>query len=417
MSCCPSNSRWAAVRLCWAVLLVCGVRGGAEPDEMALGKAQGYPRGTAATMYAEPFKVGSFSATDKILPTRTVARAGPVAPLTNAVPTSITYRYENKTCQLDDYLEHQRTTGLLILKDGAIVAERYRYGRTAHDRFLSFSMAKSVTSLLIGIAVQRGVIASLDDRAEQYVGELKGSGYGRATLRQLLRMSSGVKFDEQYNGRDDIARLSHAQRGIAPAAPLQVLASFHEREFTAGEKFGYASSETAVLGYVLARAAHRNLSDLTSEWLWQPLGAEADAAWNLSVDGQEQTMGSFNATLRDYGRLGLLLARDGRSGGRQIIPQQYLLDATTAERQPAAFRPRVATPYYGYGYLFWLLPMRHRTFALLGIYGQSVLVQPDSGLVIVQTSVNKDPRDAQASAERNAFWRGTLEALGGQTAP
>jgi len=325
----------------------------------------------------------------------------------------ITYRYEKARYHLDDYLEHQRVTGLLILKDGAIVAERYRYGRTERDRFLSFSVAKSVTSLLIGIAVQRGIIASLDDRVEKYVEELKGSGYGRATIRQLLRMSSGVKFVEEYTGHDDIARLSRAQRGTDPAAPLQVLASFNERAFVAGEQLGYASSETTVLGYVLARAAHRNVSELTSEWLWQPLGAEADAAWNLGVDGQEQTMGSFNATLRDYGRLGLLVARDGKIGDRQIIPKQYLLDATDAERQPAVFRPLTATPYYGYGYLFWLFPMRHRTFAMLGIYGQSVFVQPDSGIVMVQTSVNKDPRVAQARAERDAFWQGVLESLGG----
>ena len=128
-------------------------------------------------------------------------------------------------------------------------------------------------------------------------------------------------------------------------------------------------------------------------------------------------MGSFNATLRDYGRLGLLLARDGKIGDRRIISKQYLLDATDAERQPAAFRPRAATPYYGYGYLFWLFPMRHRTFAMLGIYGQSVFVQPDSGIGMVQTSVNKDPRATQARAERDAFWRGVLESLGGHVEP
>lgn len=389
----------------------------AEPDEEALGKAKGYPRGTAAMMYAEPFKVGSFSAADKMLPSRLVARAGPVTPLTNGAPAAISYRYQNTRCDLDDYLEHQRVTGLLILKDGAIVAERYRYGRSERDRFLSFSVAKSVTSLLAGIALEKGVLASLDDPAEKYVAELKESGYGRATIRQLLRMSSGVKFTEEYNGRDDIARLSRAERSREPGAALQLLASFNERAFPAGEKFGYASSEPAVLGYVLARAARRNIAELTREWLWQPLGAEADAAWIISAEGQEGTEGRFNAALRDYGRLGLLLARDGNIGGRQIVPREYLLDATEPARQPPAFRPRAATPYFGYGYLFWLLPMRHRTFAMLGIYGQSVLVQPDSGIVVAQTSVNKDPRATQTRAERDAFWRGVLESLGGYVEP
>ncbi|HPA17774.1 MAG TPA: serine hydrolase [Verrucomicrobiae bacterium] len=405
-----------------AVLLVCvflgqGVPLFAEPDEAALGKAMGYPRGTATTMFTELFKVGSFSAADKILPSRVVPRSGPVTPLTNGAPATIGYRYQNARYDLADYLEHQRATGLLILKDGAIIAERYRYGRSERDHFLSFSVAKSITSLLVGIALEKGVLASLDDPAEKYVAELKGSGYGRATVRQLLRMSSGVKFTEEYTGRDDIARLGRAERGGEPGAVLQLLASFTERAYPAGEKLGYASSEPMVLGYVLARAARKNIGELTSEWLWGPLGAEADAAWNISTDGQEGTHGRFNATLRDYGRLGLLLARDGNIGGRQIVSKEYLLDATDPARQPPAFRPRTATPYHGYGYLFWLFPMRHRTFAMLGIYGQSVFVQPDSGIVMVQTSVNQDPRGTQARAERDALWRGVLESLGGHVEP
>lgn len=395
-----------------AALFVVCVPAFSEPDEAALGKEQGYPRGAAAMMYAERFKVGSFSATDKILPTRFVEHGEAVAPLPKGEPAKISYRFKKERHSLADYLEHQRATGLLILKDGKIVAEHYRYDRSPQMRFLSFSMAKSVTSLLIGIADKKGIL-SLDDPAEKYVRELKDSGYGQATIRQLLHMSSGVKFVEEYNGHDDIARLGRAQRGLEPGGPLAVLASFNERLFPAGKKLGYSSAETSVLGYVLARAAGTNITALTSKWLWQPLGSEADAAWNLSADGQEQTMGSFNATLRDYGRLGLLLAHDGELGGKQIVPKDYVLDATDPTRQPPAFRPRTGTPYYGYGYLFWIFPMRHRTFALLGIYGQSVFVQPDSGIVMVQTSVNKDAKDPSAGAERDAFWRGVLESLGG----
>jgi CubicO group peptidase (beta-lactamase class C family) len=166
---------------------------------------------------------------------------------------------------------------------------------------------------------------------------------------------------------------------------------------------------------VLTRASGRNVATLTSQWLWQPLGAEADAAWGLGVDGQEGTGGTFHATLRDYGRLGLLLARDGQVGGKQVVPRDYLLEATDPARQPPAFRPRAATPYHGYGYLFWLFPMQQRTFALLGIYGQAIFVQPQSNVVMVQTAVTKDAVDRDANAERDAFWRGVLKALGGQS--
>lgn len=389
----------------------------AEPDEAALGKAEGYPRGVAATMYGERFKVGSFTATEKILPTRRVARAGPVTPLESGPATLIAYRFRGARYTLADYLDRERVTGLLVLHDGRIVAEHYRYGRSAGDRFLSFSMAKSVTSLLFGIAREKGILGSFDVRAEKYVPELKGSPFGEATIEQLLRMSAGVKFVEEYNGRDDMAKLGRAMRGLAPEGPLTMLASFRERTSPPGEKFGYTSAQTTVLGYILARAAKAPLAELTSQWLWQPLGAEADAAWNFNADGQEGAEGRFNATLRDYGRLGLMLAHDGRVGDRQVVPQSYLLDATDAARQPPAFRPGAATPFLGYGYQFWLFPFRTRTFALLGIYGQAVFVQPESKIVMVQTAVYENARDADAVAERYALWYGVLAALGGQSTP
>jgi CubicO group peptidase (beta-lactamase class C family) len=126
----------------------------------------------------------------------------------------------------------------------------------------------------------------------------------------------------------------------------------------------------------------------------------------------------FNASLRDWGRLGLMLARDGRVGGQQVVPLNYLLDATDATRQPAAFKPRSATPYFGYGYQFWLFPMRERSFALQGVHGQAVFVQPASGIVMVQTAVYQaasGQQDPQPGQERDAFWRGVLQSLGGST--
>jgi CubicO group peptidase (beta-lactamase class C family) len=172
-----------------------------------------------------------------------------------------------------------------------------------------------------------------------------------------------------------------------------------------------------VLGYVVSRAAGKNVATLTSEWLWQPLGAEAEACWIIGSDGQEQVMGGFNAVLRDYGRLGRLLADDGRVGERQVVPLDYLLDATDVARQPDAFRPGKASSYYGYGYQFWLLPMKERTFALLGIFGQAVYVQPRSKLVLVHLSAQVSPRSAEANEERDALWRGVLQSLGGDTRP
>ncbi|MBS0337195.1 MAG: serine hydrolase [Proteobacteria bacterium] len=394
----------------------------AEPDEALLGKAQGYPLGNASTWYFNPNRVGAWSALDRVpgIRTRTVARGAVFTPLPRLPqPPAIRYAYRNHTYTLADYLERQRTTGLLILKDGQIVAEHYRYGRTEDARFLSFSMAKSVTSLLIGIAVERGHIASLDDKAEKYVKALQGSAYGATSIRHLLRMSSGLVFTERYDGQDDIARLSRAGGGVAGAGtPLDVLRSITTRHSPPGEKFTYASAETDVLGRVLAAATGRTMADLTSEWLWQPMGAERDAFWRVSVDGQEQAHGAFNASLRDWGRLGMLLANDGKAGGVQVVPREYLLDATDWRRQPPGFGPRAATPFFGYGYQFWLLPLRERTFALQGIHGQTVYVQPATGIVLVLTSVWEKAsgrQDPQPYEERSALWGGVLESLGGST--
>lgn len=392
----------------------------AEPDESVLGKARGYPVGTSnVNWYGNAHRVGSWSAMDKVpgLPARPVAKGAVATPLPPAAsPVAIQWKLQGATYSLDDYLERQRVTGLLILKNSEIVAQRYRYGRSDTARFLSFSMAKSVTSLLVGIAADKGLLA-LDDTAAKHAKDLAGSPYGDTTVRQLLRMSSGLVFTERYDGTDDISRMSRAAISGEPPV-VQVLRSITERHAPAGEKFAYASAETEVLGRVLAGATGRTVADLTSEWLWQPLGAEQDAFWITARDGQERSSGFFNAALRDWGRLGLLLARDGRVGERQVVPRDYLLDATDPKRQPPAFQPRKATPYFGYGYQFWLLPMRERTFALRGVHGQAVYVQPASGIVMVQTAVfdaASGRQDPQPHRELDAFWRGVLQSLGGST--
>jgi CubicO group peptidase (beta-lactamase class C family) len=412
------NRRW------WLLASLClAATTQAEPDEEQLGKLQNYPLGTASTWYQNPFRVGSWSRLASVpgIRTRPVTPPNTATALPPAVNSpAVSYAYKGISYTLAQYLDRQRATGLLILKNGAVVAEHYRYGRTPDARFLSFSMAKSVTSLLVGVALQQGHIQSIDDTAETYDKSLAGSPYGTTTVRQLLRMSSGLVFSERYDGNDDIARLSRAGAG-APGAgkPVDVLRSVTERHAPAGSKFVYASAETAVLGRVLSNATQKTVAELTREWLWQPMGAENDAFWRVGSDGYEQTQGGFSASLRDWGRLGLLLANDGKVGPLQVLPREYLLDATDPARQPAAFKPRIATPYFGYGYQFWLLPMKQRSFAMQGIHGQTVYVQPATGVVMVLTSVWEQAsgrQDVLPYQERDALWRGVLRSLGGDTA-
>ncbi len=404
-----------------AALVLVALAARAEPDEALLGKAQGYPVGKGTTWGSNPYRVGSWSALDRV-PGVQVNKVAP-APHARALPAmaappAVHYRYADHNYAVDDYLEHQRATGLLIVKDGQVVVERYRYGRTPGARFVSFSMAKSVTSLLVGIAHAKGFIASLDDPAEKYAKALAGTPYGATQLRHLLTMTSGLQFSERYDGSDDVTRMTLAfmqsRRGS-----MEVLQTITQRNAPPGERFAYASSESEVLGYVLRGATGQSLAALTQAWLWEPMGAEHEAFWLTGGDGQEGAFAFFNASLRDWGRLGVVLADNGRVGERQIVPRDYLMDATDEYRQPNQLRPGRSIPYYGYGYQFWLLPLKERTFLMRGVHGQHLFVQPASGLVMVVTSAWEFPggngNGDDARGETDALWRGVLASLGGRT--
>ena len=393
----------------WAVALVAiwPQELSAAPDEQQLGKASGYPIGNARNWAQdESVRVGSFSHLDQILPHNVIKKSATPSSLKVATSTgTITYKFDNKTYTLEDFLAHQRITGLMIIKDDRILAERYQYDRNPQHRLLSHSMAKSIVSLAVGIAVAEKKIRSLDDKAETYEPRLAGSAYGQTSIRNLLRMASGAKFREVYDNNDDLARLSakRHEEGTIPA-----LLSFSEREAKEGTRFKYSSAEAVVLVAVLRGATGASLSDYLTERLWQPMGAEADATWaTVRSDGYENGGGRFNAVLRDYGRLGRLLAGDGAINGRQIIPKAYLIEATDWRRQPDAFRPQTATSYFGYGYQFWTYPGNKRRFALLGVYGQSIFVDPETKLVMVITAVARNASTAKDSLarERDALWR------------
>jgi CubicO group peptidase (beta-lactamase class C family) len=385
----------------------------AAPDEALLGKSAGYPLGSPLTwFYDERVRVGSFSHLDEILPHYSLAKSPTPLPLPKASsPPAIAYRFGGQDYTLDDFLNHQRITGFLLIKDGEILAERYQYGRTENDRFVSHSMAKSIVSLAIGFALAENKIASLDDTVARYEPKLAGNVYGETTIRNLLRMASGVAYNEVYDGNDDAARFGRMRNRQGSIAALR---AFDGRETEQGTRFHYASNQTVVLTVLLRAVTGMTLSEYLTPRLWQPMGAEAAASWIRTPDGTEIGAGSFNATLRDYGRLGMLLANDGAVGGRQIVPKDYLLDATDWHRQPEAFMPKKATPFFGYGYQFWLFPGEKRRFALLGVYGQSIFVDPELKLVMVITaaarnaSVGKEP----FARERNALWRGVVGRYG-----
>ena len=392
----------------------------AAPDEATLGRDAGYPAAPRLSQIHDPgFIVGSFSALDTLAPHCMLAPAAhPLALPVAASSPAFGYRFDGRALTLDDYLQHQRVTGVLVLKDGEIVAERYGYGRTRDMRMLSNSMAKTLVALAIGQALADGAVHSLADTAARYVPELEGTLYGQTQLANLLRMASGARYVEDYTDLDDRAAFNAVVRrkGVLAAAR-----SVTERAEPQGAKFNYAGAQTEVLALVLRAATKQGLCEYVDAHLWQPLGAESAASYLLNpADRVEQAAGGFNATLRDYGRLGAMLANDGRVGERQVVPRDWLLAMTDAARQPPQFRPGTmdshGSRYLGYGYQVWLLPGAHRRFVLLGIHGQAIYVDPALKLVMVHLAVGADARGDASGAhlgrERDALWRGVVAHYG-----
>ncbi|HEY3100944.1 MAG TPA: serine hydrolase [Methylomirabilota bacterium] len=407
----PMGARNGAVSGSAAAVAAAPAFAAGGPDADEYGIDEGFPAGDRTTFFSTPFLVGSHSQLDRIFESRLVRAADTPSRLARAPSEPvIQYYYQGAAADLDRYLQRNPTTGLLVARDDTILVERYQYGRNDRHRFTSWSMAKTVTSMLVGIAIAEGRIRSVDDLAAAYVPGLAGTEYGRTSLRDLLQMSSGVRFVENYSGRDDVAQLARDTLLLRGPGGVEAVTRFNDRAVPAGTRFSYASVETQVLGLVLRSAVGRPVAEYLSEKIWRPLGAEADATWLVDQAGQEATYCCINAVLRDYARLGLLLAHEGKWRGRQIIPAAWIHDATTVRPEQGHLKPGVATPFLGYGYQTWILPGERGMFLLAGVRGQAVLVDPASRLVMVHTAVRKQPSGGSAT-ELRYLWQALVTTL------
>jgi CubicO group peptidase (beta-lactamase class C family) len=365
------------------------------PDAELYGATEGFPvpgfwARQQGNPYESKYRVGAFSHFDEFFQTRQVRRADQPWMFQRS-QVDIRYSYRGNRSSVTEYLSRNPVTGLLIAKDDRILFEQYQYARTDHDRFVSQSMVKSIMGMLIGIAIAEGAIKSVDDTPETYVPGFKGTEYGKTPIRDLLHMSSGVEFrEDEDNGRDLNRLWSDMVRGswIFPKGTINSIAQFNRRIAPPGTRYFYASIEPDVLGVVFHNAVNKSASDYLREKVWEPIGAEADASWLVDAEGFEVAHFGFNAVLRDYARLGRLLAYDGAWEGKQIIPAQWMIDATTVRDSDAYLAPGKAMPTFGYGYLLWLLPGMRRQFALVGDLGQRICIDPASKLVMVQTALD-----------------------------
>lgn len=382
------------------------------PDAAAYGAAEGYPTGAVGQMVTQRTIVGAYSQFDSLHPARVIPAASTPSRFDRApVELALPYPFEAKTLTLDDYLAHNPATGLLIIRDRTILFEHYRYARTDTQRFTSQSMAKTLVGMLVGVAIADGHIRSVDDSVSIYIPELAGTESGRTSLRALLTMTSGLRFREVYDGKDDIARLSRdLMRRDGPGA-AEVLTQFNTRDAPEMTVWHYSGLDTELLGLVVTRAVGMPLSDYFAQKIWWPIGAEAAASWSIDAKGQELAYCCFNATLRDWGRLGALLAHDGAWDGVQVVPAAWVREATMP--QAVFLGPGVGGRRLGYGYQVWLMPGDRRASVLRGIYGQTMFVDPVGRLVMVHTAARPNATNNVGEAELMAVWRALVGGASG----
>jgi len=340
----------------------------------------------------------TFRSMDTLFTTRTVARAGQTWALPRADHAlDFSYSFQGKTYSAEQFLERTYTNALLVMKDGKIVSERYRNNSNERTRFMGWSMTKSITSILIGSALAEKRIQSLDDPIVRYLPELKGSGYDGATIRHILQMRSGVDYEERYDfDNPGAAATNHINALVKNATRFADAARSVKRLHTPGEVFQYKTLDTAVLGWLLERVSGMSIAAYTASRLWEPLGAEADGFYimdGLPGVGREFNGAGFNATLRDFARVGLLMLNRGKANGRQIVSPEWVAEST---------RPTdaTATGPMGYGYQWWTLG--GASYSAIGLQGQYIFVDPASRTVVVKLSYFP-PDEQAASEETTAF--------------
>lgn len=316
-----------------------------------------------------------------------------------------------KTYDYEQFAERTFTNAMLVIKDGEIVFEDYRNRSDETTHFLSFSMAKTITSLLVGIAIAENNISSLDAPAVNYVPELKGTGYDGVTIRQILQMRSGVDYQERYDfgKKPSFAAKLHEQAIILNKMRFAAGALETKRANEPGSKFNYSTLDTMVLGWILENATGARMETYARTHLWEPMGAEADAYW--LADGPPKVgralngMG-YNAVLRDFGRIGLLMLNDGMRGDTRILPKDWMKKATTMLPTEA----RASEGFPGYGFQIWQVDDEPGAYAAVGLAGQFIYVSPQTKTVIVKLSYYPPVAPDYVDPETIAYFKAVAHA-------
>lgn len=338
---------------------------------------------TTLTLFDEDKIVENFRSVAEFWPTRSLTQAKVPYIYTYGdslnVPSS--FAYNDQKLGTQQFLKDSWTTGLIVIQNDEIALEDYYLGNSAVTQNISWSMAKSFISALIGIAVNEGHIKSIEQSVDAYATSLVGSGYEGVSIKNVLQMSSGVAFNEDYG--DFYSDINRWGRDFSLGNSQDAFAATLKNDIEPGTVNHYVSINTHVLGMVLTQATGRSITDYMQEKLYNPLGMEHDGLWIIDGQGMEMALGGLNLTLRDFAKLGSLYLHDGTFNGQQIVPASWVADSRTMD-QPHLLPGND----FGYGYQWWMVGGDSGEFMAMGVYGQYIYINPETNTVIVKNSAN-----------------------------
>ncbi len=354
------------------------------------------PKDKNVLFWTQDQRDNGFRALEKLATVRNIAAGGPVHAFGQGAPLKL-------DLDIDAYMARQRNAGLLIIQDGKVRFEKYALGYGPEGRWTSFSVAKSFTSTMVGAAVKDGYIKSLDDKVTRYIPTLRGSVYDDVTVRQLLTMTSGVKWNEDYaDPKSDVAQFALQK----PVPGEDITVSYMKkltREAPAGTKWVYKTGETNLIGVLVSSATGKKLADYLSEKVWKPYGMEADAFWILGDTGHEISGCCISARLRDYARFGQFVMDGGFAGGKRVVPDDWFAQATVKQAE-------IDQPGRGYGFQWWTND--DGSYAAQGIFGQGIFIDPKRKLIIASNGNWPKATDHDGVGEdRERFYKAVQAAI------
>ncbi len=337
-----------------------------------------------------------------VLKYHTMAHGDAVHNFAQGTPLAIGPINGTTPLDLDKFMADQRAVGALVIVDGKIRLEKYAMGYTPTDRWTSFSVAKSYTSTLIGAAIKDGYIKSVDQPVTDIIPEFKGTAYDGVTIRQILTMTSGVKWIENYSDpKSDVAQFD-LQKPEGNEEPIVTYLKKLPREAAPGTKWVYKTGETNLIGVIVMRATKRSLADYLTEKVWKPAGMAEDGFWVLDHGGKEIGGCCISSSLSDYARFGQFIMGGAQSGGKSILPDGWIAAATSKQEA-------IEKPGRGYGYQWWTYD--DGSFAAQGHFGQTVFVDPKRKIVVAINADYASSIDHGEHEQRNDFIRAVQKAV------